>query len=96
MLTRRRVCQSLAAGGLATAGAGAWALHTSARAATAGRVTMQAAWINDAEFIGYFVALRNGYYSAQSVDMHYLSGGPDVIPESSLLAGKAAAMSVLS
>jgi ABC-type nitrate/sulfonate/bicarbonate transport system substrate-binding protein len=61
-----------------------------ARAATANSsVAMQAAWVDDAEFIGYFVALRNGYYKAQDVDMHYLSGGPDVIPESALLAGKA-------
>jgi ABC-type nitrate/sulfonate/bicarbonate transport system substrate-binding protein len=50
---------------------------------------MQAAWVNDAEFIGYFVALRNGYYKAQDVDMRYLPGGPDVIPESALLAGRA-------
>jgi ABC-type nitrate/sulfonate/bicarbonate transport system substrate-binding protein len=50
---------------------------------------MQAAWVNDAEFIGYFIAIRNGYYQAQSLEMHYLPGGPDVIPESSLLAGRA-------
>jgi hypothetical protein len=25
-------------------------------------LNLQAAWINDAEFIGYFIALDNGYY----------------------------------
>jgi len=89
MLNRRRFCHSLGKASLGSlillrAGRGA-----SAGAAPANSVAMQAAWVNDAEFIGYFVALQNGYYKAQDVDMHYLPGGPDVIPESSLLAGKA-------
>ena len=50
---------------------------------------MQAAWINDAEFCGYFVAIDKGYYADEGLDLTYLSGGPDVIPESSIIAGKA-------
>jgi ABC-type nitrate/sulfonate/bicarbonate transport system substrate-binding protein len=90
MLSRRGFCGSLAGASLSSL-----LLSRSKRAtAAAGSgvpngVAMQAAWVNDAEFIGYFVAMQNGYYKAQDVDMHYLSGGPDVIPESSLLAGKA-------
>jgi ABC-type nitrate/sulfonate/bicarbonate transport system substrate-binding protein len=84
MLTRRRFCQSLVA-----AGAGSLLRPAQSRAAAANSVAMQAAWVNDAEFIGYFVALQNGYYKSQDVDMHYLAGGPDVIPESALLAGRA-------
>jgi len=84
MLTRRTFCRSLALGGItAFAGAG----RTPAAASNA--LSMQAAWVNDAEFIGYFVGLQNGYYKAENVDLTYLSGGPDVIPESALLAGKA-------
>lgn len=49
----------------------------------------QASWINDAEFCGYFAAIDQGYYKAEGLDLTYLSGGPDVIPESSLIAGKA-------
>jgi ABC-type nitrate/sulfonate/bicarbonate transport system substrate-binding protein len=86
MLTRRRFCRSL---GLAGLGSLTLSNFTTARAASANSVALQAAWVNDAEFIGYFVAIQNGYYKAQDVDMSYLSGGPDVIPESSLLAGKA-------
>jgi len=86
MLTRRGFCHALTLGGLATLPLSAL---TAARAAAANAVAMQAAWVNDAEFIGYFVAMQNGYYQAQDVEMQYLSGGPDVIPESSLLAGKA-------
>lgn len=52
-------------------------------------LTMQAAWINDAEFAGYFAAIDNGYYTADGLDLTYLPGGPDVIPESTIIAGKA-------
>jgi ABC-type nitrate/sulfonate/bicarbonate transport system substrate-binding protein len=51
--------------------------------------TMQAAWVNDAEFMGYFVAMDNGYFTEEGLELNYLSGGPDVIPESSLLSDKA-------
>lgn len=50
---------------------------------------MQAAWINDAEFSGYFLAQDKGYYAAEGLDLTYLSGGPDVIPESTIIAGRA-------
>lgn len=50
---------------------------------------MQSAWVNDAEFSGYFVAMAKGWYEEEGIDLTYLPGGPDVIPESSLLSGKA-------
>ena len=53
------------------------------------RSTFQASWINDAEFTGYFVAIDEGYYAAEGLDLTYLSGGPDVIPESTLISGTA-------
>lgn len=58
-------------------------------ARAASPLTMQAAWINDAEFCGYFAAIDNGYYTDEGIDLTYLSGGPDLIPESSIIAGKA-------
>ena len=53
------------------------------------RLGFQAAWINDAEFMGYFIAIDNGLYAAEGLEVEYFPGGPDVIPESSLLSGKA-------
>jgi hypothetical protein len=50
---------------------------------------MQSAWINDAEFAGYFVGIDKGYYAEEGLDLTYLPGGPDVIPESSIIAGRA-------
>jgi ABC-type nitrate/sulfonate/bicarbonate transport system substrate-binding protein len=58
-----------------------------ARAATP--FAMQAAWINDAEFAGYFLAMDQGYYTAEGLDLTYLPGGPDVIPEATIVAGRA-------
>jgi len=51
--------------------------------------TMQAAWINDAEFAGYFIGIDEGYYAEEGLDIKYLSGGPDVIPESTIIANRA-------
>lgn len=78
-------------GQLALAGAAGTALSAAftRRAWAATPLTMQAAWINDAEFIGYFAAIEDGLYAAEGLDLTYLSGGPDVIPESSLLSGTA-------
>lgn len=52
-------------------------------------LAMQAAWINDAEFAGYFLAMDKGYYADEGLDLTYLSGGPDVIPESTIIACRA-------
>jgi ABC-type nitrate/sulfonate/bicarbonate transport system substrate-binding protein len=62
-------------------------LPRAARAATP--FAMQAAWINDAEFAGYFLAMDQGYYAAEGLDLTYLPGGPDVIPEATIVAGRA-------
>ena len=59
------------------------------RAAAASPLVMQAAWINDAEFSGYFLAIDKGYYPENGLELTYLSGGPDVIPESTIITGRA-------
>ena len=80
-ISRRGFVQTAALAGVAAG------MPRMARAATP--LAMQAAWINDAEFAGYFAALDKGFYSAEGLDLTYLSGGPDVIPESTIIAGRA-------
>ncbi len=84
MTNRRRLLQLMGTGATLAAAPG---LLTRARAATP--LTMQAAWINDAEFAGYFAAIDDGLYAAEGLEVTYLPGGPDVIPESSIISGKA-------
>jgi ABC-type nitrate/sulfonate/bicarbonate transport system substrate-binding protein len=73
--------------GLAAAGAAIGVLPRAARAASP--LAMQSAWINDAEFMGYYIAVDKGWYTEAGLDLTYLSGGPDVIPEGSIAAEKA-------
>ena len=74
---------------LGTAAATAAAVSIPLRARASTPFTMQAAWIKDAEFAGYFIGIDEGYYAAEGLDLTYMSGGPDVIPESTIIAGRA-------
>jgi ABC-type nitrate/sulfonate/bicarbonate transport system substrate-binding protein len=65
------------------------ALLGSRNAFAAVPLSLQASWINDAEFLGYFVAMDGKLYEKAGLALTYIPGGPDVIPESTLLAGKA-------
>lgn len=71
------------------AGVGAATLWGARNSFAASPLIMQASWVNDAEFTGYFVAMDQGYYKDAGLDLSYLPGGPDVIPEGTLVAGKA-------
>jgi hypothetical protein len=52
---------------------------------------MQSSWINDAEFLGYFVAMDPDFdsYRRAALKVDYFTGGPQVIPETAILSGKA-------
>lgn len=40
-------------------------------------LSLQAPWSNDAEFIGYYVAMANGYYEQEGLNFTYKAGGPE-------------------
>jgi ABC-type nitrate/sulfonate/bicarbonate transport system substrate-binding protein len=61
----------------------------SRRAFAMDKLNFQSIWLNDPEFIGYMIAIDNGYYAAEGLSLNYMPGGPDVIPEGALLSGKA-------
>lgn len=84
LMTRRRFNAALA--GTAMAGAVDSAI-VPARAETT--LNFQSIWLNDPEFLGYMLAIDKGYYAAEGLKVNYLPGGPNLIPEGSLLAGKA-------
>jgi ABC-type nitrate/sulfonate/bicarbonate transport system substrate-binding protein len=82
MLPRRTFTKTLAAylAYAAAAARPAWPIDT---------LNFQSIWLNDPEFIGYLIAIDNGYYAAENLNVNYMPGGPDVIPEGALLSGKA-------
>jgi len=50
---------------------------------------MQSPWVNDAEFIGYFVAIQNNWFHGNGLNLAYQPGGPDIIAEGALLSMRA-------
>ena len=55
-------------------------------------VTLQLKWVTQAQFAGYYVALENGYYADEDLDVTILPGGPDIAPVQVLMGGGADVM----
>lgn len=52
-------------------------------------VTLQLKWLNQAQFMGYYVAAQRGYYARQGLNVTIKPGGPDVAPEQVVASGGA-------
>ena len=75
------------------AAASAIALGTVAQAdGHANSVTLQLQWVTQSQFAGYYVALENGYYGDEGLEVTILPGGPDIAPPQVLAGGGADAM----
>lgn len=70
---------------------GAIALMTSSAYAV-DDVTLQLKWVTQAQFAGYYVALENGYYGDEDLNVTIKPGGPDVAPVQVLIGGGADVM----
>src|SRR6056297_4365472 len=55
-------------------------------------VTLQLQWVTQAQFAGYYVALENGYYDEEGLDVTIQPGGPDIAPPQVLAGGAADVM----
>jgi NitT/TauT family transport system substrate-binding protein len=53
----------------------------SASAAALASVRLQLQWAPQAQFAGYFAAVKQGYYDAAGIKLTIVDGGPDVIPQ---------------
>ncbi|MEL7214101.1 MAG: ABC transporter substrate-binding protein [Pseudomonadota bacterium] len=58
-------------------------------AMAANEVTLQLKWVTQAQFAGYYVALENGYYTEEDLDVTINPGGPDIAPTQVLAGGGA-------
>ena len=69
---------------------GALALGVTAGGAfAADEVTLQLKWVTQAQFAGYYVALENGFYGEEDLDVTIKAGGPDIAPTQVLAGGGA-------
>ena len=67
---------------------GAMALSASA-AFAADALTLQLKWVAQAQFAGYYVAAKKGYYTDAGLDVTIKPGGPDIAPEQVIAGGGA-------
>ncbi|NNF71662.1 MAG: ABC transporter substrate-binding protein [Rhodobacteraceae bacterium] len=73
--------------------AGAAALGLTAGAVQAAdEVTLQLQWVTQAQFAGYYVALDQGFYEEEDLDVTIKAGGPDIAPPQVLAGGGADVM----
>ncbi len=70
-------------------GASAVALFAAGSAAAADDVTLQLKWVTQAQFAGYYVALDQGFYEAEDLNVTIRPGGPDIAPPQVLAGGGA-------
>lgn len=52
-------------------------------------LTLQLKWVTQAQFAGYYVALENGYYNDEDLNVTINAGGPDVAPAQVIAGGGA-------
>ena len=71
-----------------TALAGALALGAGA-AQAADDVTLQLKWVTQAQFAGYYVALEEGFYEEEDLNVTIKPGGPDIAPTQVIAGGGA-------
>ncbi|MEO0915806.1 MAG: ABC transporter substrate-binding protein [Pseudomonadota bacterium] len=64
------------------------ALGTGA-AQAADDVTLQLKWVTQAQFAGYYVALENGFYEEEDLNVTIKPGGPDIAPPQVVAGGGA-------
>jgi NitT/TauT family transport system substrate-binding protein len=56
---------------------------------TSDEVRVQLQWFAQAQFAGYYVALDNGFYEEECLDVEILEGGVDIVPQQVLATGGA-------
>lgn len=58
-------------------------------ALSADDVTLQLKWVTQSQFAGYYVALDQGFYEEEGLNVTVLAGGPDIAPTQVIAGGGA-------
>ncbi len=59
------------------------------RSVKATNITLQLKWVPQAQFAGYYAAVKEGFYAKQGLNVTLKNGGPDIIPEQVVASGQA-------
>ena len=59
------------------------------RTAKLTNITLQLKWVPQAQFAGYYAAVKEGFYTKQGLNVTLKNGGPDIIPEQVVASGQA-------
>ncbi len=59
------------------------------RQAHATNVTLQLKWVPQAQFAGYYAAVKKGFYTKEGLNVTLKNGGPNIIPEQVVASGQA-------
>ncbi len=59
------------------------------RGPATGTLTLQLKWVTQAQFAGYYVALENGFYDEENLNVTIKPGGPDIAPTQVIAGGGA-------
>ena len=52
-------------------------------------ITLQLKWVPQAQFAGYYAAVKKGFYAKEGLNVTLKNGGPDIIPEQVVASGQA-------
>jgi NitT/TauT family transport system substrate-binding protein len=86
---RRPVLLLVPAGVAAALTLGLGPAAASPRAAATTHITLQLRGVPQAEFAGYYAAVKKGFYARQGLDVRIVSGSPDTSPEKVVAGGQA-------
>jgi NitT/TauT family transport system substrate-binding protein len=79
----------IAAAGTAALVVGLGSAVAASRQATLTNVTLQLKWVPQAQFAGYYAAVKQGFYVKEGLNVTLKNGGPDIIPEQVVASGQA-------
>ena len=68
---------------------GSGAATAAPRQAQPTNVTLQLKWVPQAQFAGYYAAVKKGFYAKEGLNVTLKNGGPDIIPEQVVASGQA-------
>ena len=87
-MNRRWVTWLVAVGALAALAIGG-AASAAPQRTQVDKVTVQLKWVPQAQFAGYYAALKMGFYKKAGLDVTIKPGGPDIIPEQVVASSQA-------